>query len=128
MRFTCRFSSRAILTLENKITRSESEKDRGRTRKIIFDADFDQASIIIPWTFISRPANKCPVAQLFLTNLVIIFHPPDPAIDCPIFHRFPSRAHRVSAIFSFRPFECTRAKRSGDEAEISRIARYGFVQ
>lgn len=30
----------------------------------------------IPWTFISRPANKCPVAQLFLTNPVIIFHPP----------------------------------------------------
>lgn len=47
-----------------------------------------QPGIIISWTFISRQDNKCPVAQLFLTNLAIVFHPPSEHRVFPRFRDF----------------------------------------
>lgn len=47
-----------------------------------------QPGVIISWTFISRQDNKCPVAQLFLTNLAIVFHPPSEHRVFPRFRDF----------------------------------------
>lgn len=68
-----------------------------------------QPGVIIPWTFISRQDNKYPVAQLFLTNLAIVFHPP-PEHGLPRVQRFPAvfpsfpALPRFLSFFFFFPF------------------------
>lgn len=71
-------------------------------KKIFSIMRHHQPGVIISWTFISRQDNKCPVAQLFLTNLPIVFHPP-PEHRLPRVQRFPefSRASAISFFFSF---------------------------
>lgn len=71
-------------------------------KKIFSIMRHHQPGVIISWTFISRQDNKCPVAQLFLTNLPIVFHPP-PEHRLPVFNVFPSfpALPRFLSFFSF---------------------------
>lgn len=62
-----------------------------------------QPGVIIPWTFISRQDNKYPVAQLFLTNLAIVFHPP-PEHGLPRVQRFPAVFPSFPALPRFLSF------------------------
>lgn len=90
---------------KSNFTRKGKNEKRNiyRVEKKIFSImRHHQPGVIISWTFISRQDNKCPVAQLFLTNLPIVFHPP-PEHRLPRVQRFPefSRASAISFFFSF---------------------------
>ena len=89
--------SRHIATLENEINQMERKREEKyiyiEWEKKIFSITISimrhhQPGVIISWTFISRQDNKCPVAQLFLTNLAIVFHPPSEHRVFPRFRDF----------------------------------------
>lgn len=101
--------TRLIATFENEINQILRGKEKTRReiyiewkKKIFSIMRHHQPGVIISWTFISRQDNKCPVAQLFLTNLPIVFHPP-PEHRLPVFNVFPSfpALPRFLSFFSF---------------------------
>ena len=90
---------------KSNFTRKGKNEKRNiyRVEKKIFSImRHHQPGVIISWTFISRQDNKCPVAQLFLTNLPIVFHPP-PEHRLPVFNVFPSFP-ALPRFLSFFPF------------------------
>lgn len=94
--FTCRFSSHRDTRKRDKSNGKETRREIYiyiEWEKKIFSITISimrhhQPGVIISWTFISRQDNKCPVAQLFLTNLAIVFHPPSEHRVFPRFRDF----------------------------------------